>query len=116
MSVLSRVSNYRFNDWLRAFGFNLEDIPRLQVFLPSNRTVLLNSSLDDLHAWIPWLENRPATPQLLPSRPWQSFWNSPITGVFTHCRNLGQKIFCTAKSVGKMRWLSPICFREASCE
>jgi hypothetical protein len=57
LSVLSRVSNYLLNDWLRAFGFNVEDIPRLQVVMPSNRTVLLNSSLDDPQAWVPWLEN-----------------------------------------------------------
>ena len=58
MSFLSRVSNYLLNDWLRAFGFNVEDISRMQVILPSNRTVLLNSSLDDPQAWVPWLENK----------------------------------------------------------
>lgn len=58
LSVLSRVSNYRLNDWLSAFALNVEDIPRLQILLPSNRTVLLNSSLDDSHDWIPWLENK----------------------------------------------------------
>jgi hypothetical protein len=46
------------NDWLRAFGFNVEDISRMQVILPSNRTVLLDSSGNDPQAWVPWLENR----------------------------------------------------------
>lgn len=58
LSALSRITNYLLNDWLHAFGFNLADIPRLQVLLPSNRTILLNSLLDDPYAWIPWLEGR----------------------------------------------------------
>ena len=57
-STLSRASDYLLNDWLRAFGFNVEDIPRMQVLLPSNRTVLLDSSVDDPRAWLPWLENK----------------------------------------------------------
>ena len=56
--VLSRVSNYLLNDWLRVFGFSVEDISRMQVVLPSNRTLLLDSSLDDPQAWVPWLENK----------------------------------------------------------
>lgn len=58
LSILSRVSGYRLTDWLRIFGFNLEDIPRVQVLLPSRRTVLLDSSLVDPNAWIPWVESR----------------------------------------------------------
>jgi hypothetical protein len=57
--ALSRVSGYRFFDWLRVFGCDLEDIPRLQVLLPSKRTMPLDSSLVDPDAWIPWLRNRP---------------------------------------------------------
>ena len=48
--ALSRISGYRFADWLRVFGFHLEELPRLQILLPSSRTVLLNSSLDDPNA------------------------------------------------------------------
>jgi hypothetical protein len=58
LAVLSRISGYRLHDWLYAFGFDLEEIPRLQVLLPANRTVLLNSSLVDSQACIRWLENR----------------------------------------------------------
>ena len=56
--ALSQVSGYRFSDWLRVLGCDLEDIPRLQILLPSNRTILLDSSVADPDAWIPWLRNR----------------------------------------------------------
>jgi hypothetical protein len=56
--ALSQISGYRFSDWLRVLGCDLEDIPRFQVLLPSKRTMLLDSSLVDADAWIPWLRNR----------------------------------------------------------
>ncbi len=56
--TLSQLSGYRFFDWLHVLGCNLEDIPRLQVLLPSTRTTLLDSSLVDADAWIPWFRNR----------------------------------------------------------
>jgi hypothetical protein len=59
--AFSRISNYLVTDWLRVFGFDVELIPRLQVQLPSNRTVLLDSSLGDPNAFIPWLRNLGAT-------------------------------------------------------
>jgi hypothetical protein len=43
---------------VRLFGADLENIPRLQTLLPSQRTILLDSSLADLYAWIPWFRNR----------------------------------------------------------
>ena len=55
--AFSRISGYRLTDWLRVFGFDVEVIPRLQVELPSKRTALLDSSTDDLEAFIPWLRN-----------------------------------------------------------
>jgi hypothetical protein len=55
--ALSRISNYRVTDWLRVFGFDVEVIPRLQLQLSSRRTVLLDSSLDDPGAFLPWLRN-----------------------------------------------------------
>lgn len=57
--ALSKVSGYRFNDWLRVFGFNPEDIARLQILLSSKRTLLLDSSLADPEYLIPWLRNKP---------------------------------------------------------
>ena len=56
--ALSRISGYRVADWLRVFGFDLEDITRLQILLPSKRTVLLDTKLTDRNEWIPWLHNR----------------------------------------------------------
>ena len=56
--ALSQISGYRLSDWLRVLGCDLEDISRLQVVLPSKRTMLLDSSLVDADAWIPWFRNR----------------------------------------------------------
>jgi hypothetical protein len=56
--ALSRVSNYRLCDWLAVFGFRLEDIPRLQSLLPLKRTVMLDSSVYDENALIPWFAER----------------------------------------------------------
>jgi len=46
-------------DWVRVFGFDLEDITRLQILLPSKRTIVLDTSLTNPNEWIPWLQNRP---------------------------------------------------------
>ncbi|MGA9509325.1 MAG: hypothetical protein WBV55_11980 [Candidatus Sulfotelmatobacter sp.] len=56
---MSCISGYRVADWLRVFGFELEDITRLQIVLPSKRTFVLDTSLTDPNQWIPWLRNRP---------------------------------------------------------
>lgn len=55
--AFSRISNYRLTDWLRVFGFDVGAIPRLQIQLPSKRTALLESSLDNPNLRIPWLRN-----------------------------------------------------------
>jgi len=60
--ALSQISGYRLNDWLRVFGFDLENITRLQVLLPSKRTMVLDSSLEDPESWIPWFRNRLGNP------------------------------------------------------
>ncbi len=79
---LSRISGYCLADWLRIFGFHLEDLSRLQILLPSNRTVLLNSSLDDPNSWIPWVDNRPSTTPTPPVAPLAHLLQ------FTHRRRL----------------------------
>jgi hypothetical protein len=56
--ALSRISGYRLTDWARLFGADLESIPRLQACLPPRRTILLDSSLADRNARIPWFRNR----------------------------------------------------------
>ena len=80
--ALSRISGYRLADWLRVFGFHLEDLSRLQILLPSNRTVLLNSSLDDPNAWVPWFDNRSHTSPAPPVAPLAHLLK------FTHRRRL----------------------------
>jgi hypothetical protein len=61
---LSRISGYRFHDWLRVFGFNPEAIVRLQVLLSSKRTILLDSALDDPESWISWFRNKSGSPSM----------------------------------------------------
>jgi hypothetical protein len=58
LAAFSRISNYRLADWLAVFGFRLDDIPRLQVLIPWQRTVLLDSSVYDQEQWIPWFAER----------------------------------------------------------
>lgn len=57
--ALSSISDYQLDDWLRVFGFNPEDIARLRVLLPSSRTTLLDSSLDDPESWVLWFRSKP---------------------------------------------------------
>src|SRR5262249_3498435 len=59
LSTLSRISGYSLHDWFCAFGFNLGEIPRLQVQLPSKHTTILNSAVDDPEACVPWFQNKP---------------------------------------------------------
>lgn len=56
--ALSRITGYRLPDWMRLFGADLENIARLQTSLPSRRTILVDSSLADPYAWVPWFRNR----------------------------------------------------------
>ena len=67
--AFSQISGYKLSDWLRVFGCDLEDIPRLQGLLPSKRTKLLDSSLVDAEAWIPWFRNRTSSAVLPPIAP-----------------------------------------------
>jgi hypothetical protein len=54
LAAFSQFTNYRLCDWLAVFGFRLDDIPRLQLLCPWQRTVLLDSSVYDEAQWIPW--------------------------------------------------------------
>lgn len=56
--AMSRITGYRLADWVRLFGADVENIVRFQVALPSRRTIMLDSSLVDPYAWVPWFENR----------------------------------------------------------
>jgi hypothetical protein len=54
--ALSCLSNYRLVDWLRVFGFELDEIPRLQTLLNRSRTVILNSTNYDSEAGVSWFK------------------------------------------------------------
>jgi hypothetical protein len=56
--ALSNISGYRVMDWLRMFHFDLESIPRMQALLPTRRTILIDSSLQDSDAFVPWVRSR----------------------------------------------------------
>jgi len=57
--ALSRITSYRLSDWLAVFGFDLDLIPQLQVFVPRRRTTILDSAMYDREAWVPWFTDRP---------------------------------------------------------
>jgi hypothetical protein len=57
--ALSQISGYSLSDWLRVFGFETEWIPRLQLQLPSERTVLVDSFLSNPDFFVPWLRDLP---------------------------------------------------------
>jgi hypothetical protein len=69
MLALSRITNYRLYDWLAVFGFELDHISRLQLLIPRQRTTLLDSSVYDVYAWIPWFADRPNTGPVPPIAP-----------------------------------------------
>jgi hypothetical protein len=59
--ALSRISGYRLEDWLRVFGFDLEQVSRMQLRLSPKRTMLLDSSLTNPGDWVAWFRNRRST-------------------------------------------------------
>lgn len=73
MFALSHISNYRLTDWLTVFGFDLDRIARLRLLIPRQATTLLDSSVYDLHTWIPWLADRPRAGPVLPIAPLGQF-------------------------------------------
>jgi hypothetical protein len=56
--ALSKITNFHLCDWLTVFGFHLDAIPRLQVLIPRQHTALLDSSVYDSQAWIPWFAEK----------------------------------------------------------
>jgi len=67
--ALSHISNYCFPDWLRVFGIEVEDIPRLQAQLPRKRTALIDKTLMDRQARVPWFRSRGANNAIRPIAP-----------------------------------------------
>lgn len=66
--ALSTISGYRLTDWLAVFGFDLEDVPRLQIAIPAPRTALLDAAMVDAQAWVPWFaETGHTVPPIAPA-------------------------------------------------
>lgn len=59
--ALSQITNYRLFDWLLVFGFELDSVSRLRLALSRPRTTMLDSTVYDPFAWIPWVTERPAS-------------------------------------------------------
>lgn len=57
--ALSHITDYRLFDWLSVFGFDLDAISRLQLLIPRQQTAILDSTVYDTEAWIPWFVERP---------------------------------------------------------
>lgn len=78
--ALSRITNYRLSDWLAVFEFNLERISELQTLLPRKRTLLLDSSVYDREAWIPWFAERPGVDSISAISPLGQIlaWSAPV--------------------------------------
>jgi hypothetical protein len=74
--ALSHVTNYRLSDWLAAFGFDLDAILRLQLLIPRQQTTILDSTVYDTYAWIPWFADRTVTGALPSIGPLGQFLNS----------------------------------------
>jgi hypothetical protein len=67
--ALSRITSYRLSDWLAVFGFDLDAILGLQALVTRRRTVILDSSVYDGEAWVPWFVERPGVASVAPLQP-----------------------------------------------
>src|SRR5437016_1072463 len=77
--ALSHITDYRLSDWLAVFGFDLDAIARLQLLIPRQQTTILDSTIYDTYAWIPWFAERPETGPASPIAPLGHFltWAAP---------------------------------------
>jgi transcriptional regulator with XRE-family HTH domain len=57
LAVLSQLSGYRFVDWLRIFGFSLDEVARFQSTFPSSRTVELDTNIYHSQTGVLWFED-----------------------------------------------------------
>lgn len=95
--ALSAVSGYELTDWLGVFGFQLDDIPRLQLQLSFPRTILLDSNVYDRNASIPWFEERRAAPQLTHIVPLIQLLNPSVTERVASLLRMNRASFVYAK-------------------
>ena len=97
MLALSHITNYRLYDWLAVFGFDLDQISRLQLLISRHRTTLLDTSVYDIHAWIPWLADRPNKGPIPPIAPVGQFLASTAPRRAAELLALNKKRFLYCK-------------------
>jgi len=95
--ALSRITNYRLCDWLAVFGFDLDAISRLQLLVPRQRTTLLDSSVYDTHAYVPWFAQRRRAEPLPPIAPLGQVLASAAPRLATEILALGTRRFLYGK-------------------
>lgn len=95
--ALSHITNYCLYDWLAVFGCDLEQISRLQLLIPRQRTTLLDSSVYDTHAWIPWFADRPSEGPVPPIAPLGQFLASATPRRTVELLDLNKRRFLYAK-------------------
>ncbi len=95
--ALSRITNYRLCDWLAVFGFDLDAVSRLQLLVPRQRTTLLDSSVYNTSAWVPWFAQRPRTGPLPPIAPLGQLLTSAAPRRATELLSLSNRRFLYGK-------------------
>jgi hypothetical protein len=55
IAALSRLTGYRFVDWLALFGYHADEVLRLQLELQTERTIVLPSTIYDPLVMLPWI-------------------------------------------------------------
>ncbi len=93
MLALSQITNYRLCDWLAVFGFDLDAISRLRLLVPRQRTTLLDSSVYDAQACIPWFADRPNAGPVPPVAPMGRFLASATPRRAAELLALGKRRF-----------------------
>jgi hypothetical protein len=71
--ALSHITGYRLSDWLKVFGFDLDAILGQQLLVPRKGTTVLDSTIYDTQAWIPWFVEDPGVDLLQPVVPLGQF-------------------------------------------
>ncbi len=97
MLAFSHITGYRLSDWLAVFGFDLDLISRLQLLVPKQRTTLLDSSIYDMHAWIPWFADRSNAGPVPPIAPVGQFLASAASRRAAELVALNKRRFLYAK-------------------
>jgi hypothetical protein len=97
MLALSHITNYRLSDWFLAFGIDLDLIPTLRLLVPRKRSTLLDSSVYDLRAWIPWFADRARTGPPPPIAPLGQLLARAVPLRATDLLALGEKRFLYGK-------------------